>query len=198
VTGQTVNKKRYYLYNPDANGFAGVGFSLADNDKITRIHFNDEPLSATWKPRSCHIFDDNPPTDGDFPSLSNFNEIPLMSERAWTALRPLIGYCCEALPIIHPSGEAYFIVHVMNTIDALDADASNVRRHEGPKPEDRRIYRIDRYAFRNKMLRGQHLFKLPHLSGSELIVDDEFRRAVEANRLRGLLFRELPLNDSRG
>jgi hypothetical protein len=43
------------------------------------------------------------------------------------------------------------------------------------------------------MLVGKHIFKLPLESGAELLVDDEFRRLVESNGLRGLLFKELPL-----
>ena len=41
-------------------------------------------------------------------------------------------------------------------------------------------------------LSGKHIFKLPRESGAELIVDEDFRRAVEGNGLKGLQFRELP------
>ncbi len=192
MTGQKLSHRRYYRYDPLANSFAGVGFSTDDDDEaISDIHWTDSHLSATWKPRRCHVFDDNPPIEGDFPSLSNLRRIPLLSERAWVALRQLIGFCCEALPIIHPSGRHYFIVHVMNTIDCLDVEASEVSRSEVRK---NRINRIYRYAFKDAMLHGEHIFKLPHLSGGELIVDDEFRKCVETNRLRGLCFEELPMN----
>ncbi len=191
MTVQKFPHQRYYRYDPDSNSFAGIGFSMDDDDAITDIHWTDAPLLATWKPRRCHVFDDDPPVDGDFPSLCNFCRIPLMSERAWIALRPLIGFCCEALPIIHPSGRPYFIVHVMNTIDCLDAEASEVSRSEVRK---NRINRIYRYALKDRMLYGQHLFKLPYLSGGELIVNDEFRKCVEKNGLRGLCFEGLPMN----
>ncbi len=114
----------------------------------------------------------------------------MMSERAWTALKPIIGDACEALPVIHPFAGTYFLIHVMRTIDALDVDASEVDRYQSG---DKRIARIYRYSFRPKLIEGKHIFKLPRDCGRSLIVDDEFRKAVEANQLRGLRFRELPM-----
>lgn len=178
---------RYYVYRPDANRFNGIGLKTEDRDVI-KVRNIDAPVLETWTPVVVHGFDDNPGKEGDFPSLSNFNEIPVMSERAWDALHPLISYCCEALPIIHPTGKPYFIIHVMETIDGLDADRSEVKRYT-----DGGIMRVVRYSFKPEMLKGKHIFKLPLESGGELIVDDDFRRAVEANGLKGLQFKELPM-----
>jgi hypothetical protein len=155
---------------------------------VIKVRNINAPVLDTWTPVVAHVFEDNPGTDGDFPSLSNYNELPVMSERAWVALRPLIGYCCEALPIIHPAGKPYFIVHVMETIDGLDANRSEVKHFT-----DGGIMRIVRYSFKPEMLQDKHIFKLPRESGGELVVDDDFRRAVEANGLKGLQFKELPM-----
>ena len=181
---------RYYRYHPDANNYAGIGFQHEDDEAVTDVHFTDEPLAANWKPPVAFEFEDNPPKQGDFPSLSNYNEIPVMSERAWEALRALIGHCCEPLPIIHPSGQPYYIIHVMNTIDALDEDRSEVKRFS-----DGGIMRVVRYALKHDLLRGEHIFKLPRESGGELLGDDEFRRVVEENSLQGLIFKPIPLGD---
>jgi hypothetical protein len=43
------------------------------------------------------------------------------------------------------------------------------------------------------MLEGKVIFKLPLESGAELLVNETFRNAVEAHKLKGLLFTELPL-----
>lgn len=190
MTVRSVSKRRFYLYEPDANNFASVGFPInGDTDTIAAIHWTDTPLLPTWKPRRCHVFDEAPPLNGDFPSVCNFGGIPLMSERALTVLWPLIGYCCEVLPIIHPSHQPYFIVHVMNTIDALDVGASKVSYSKVRKD---RINGVYHYSFDTAKLRGQCIFKLPHLRGAHLLVDSEFRTIVEANGLKGLLFNELP------
>jgi hypothetical protein len=178
------NKMTFYRYQPDANSFAGIGFSLDDDDRIVDVHFTDTPLADQWVAPVAHGFEDNPETEGEFPSLSNFNEIPVMSQRAWDVLRALIGYCCEGLPIIHPTGKPYFIIHVMETIDVLDEQRAEFSRNDTTG----RISRIYKYAFKPELLHGKHIFKLPLESGGELIVDDDFRRAVEANGLVGLKF----------
>lgn len=177
---------KYYLYRPDANNFAGIGVSSADDARVVAVHYQDSPLSSAWRPIAVHGFDDNPEAEGDFPSLSNFWRIPVFSKRAWDALRPLIGYRCEALPIIHPNDKAFYIIHVMETVDCLDADRSELKRYT-----DRGIMRVVHYFLRKEMLCGKHIFKLPRQSGAELIVDDEFREAVEGNALDGLVFKEL-------
>lgn len=183
------NKVGFYRYLPDANSFAGLGFSLADDERIVQVHFTDRPLADQWITPVAHGFEDNPEMEGDFPSLSNFNEIPVMSQRAWEVLRPLVGYCCEALPIIHPTGKPYFIIHVMDTADCLDCTKSEFTRNATTG----RINRIRRYSLKPERLHGKHIFKLPLESGGELIVDDEFRRAVKTNGLKGLQFKELPM-----
>jgi hypothetical protein len=144
-------------------------------------------MAAQWVAPAAHGFEDNPETEGDFPSLSNFWRVPVMSRRAWDALRPLIGYCCEALPIVHPTGSAYFVIHAMETVDCLDLARSEFTRNAATG----RVNRVFRYAFRQDLLFGKHIFKLPLQSGGELLVDDGFRRVVEDFGLRGLLFEEL-------
>lgn len=180
-------KRTFYEYNPDPDTYSSIIFDSSVHKEIFEIHYSDEPLLPTWKPKRCRVY--TMPQSGDFPTLIDHFRIPVMSTRAWTALRPLIGYCSEALPIIHPSGEEYFLIHVMNTIDALDVDVSEVSRTGEKIPLIQRVYR---YAFHEEKLVGQPLFKLPFESGSDMIVDDEFRKVVEANRLRGLKFKELP------
>lgn len=183
-----------YRYRPDSNAFACVVFHQKDNEQILEVHFSDARLADQWKVPVAHGFDDNPGAEGDFPSLSNFSEIPVVSQRAWECLRPLIGACCEALPIRHPTARPYALIHVMATIDCLDFDTSELTRNRTTG----RVNRISRYAFRENLLSGVHIFKLPLASGAELIVDDEFRRIVEANELSGLLFRDLPMNHRDG
>lgn len=181
---------QYYLYRPDSNKFAGIGVASVD-DNLVDLYYNDSQLSNEWQPVHVHGFDDNPRRNGDFPSLSNFWRVPVVSQRAWDTVEPLIGDCCEALPIIHPSGKPFYIVHVMRTIDCLDAERAESSRSELAG----RINRIYTYAFKPGLLEGQHIFKLPWESGGDLIVDDAFRQTVEANKLEGLKFNPLPMVD---
>ncbi len=182
----------YYEYHPAANDFAGVAAAHIDNRRVLDVHFHDTPFAATWSPTVLHGFDEDSLAEGDFPSLSNFRSIPLVTELAWLILKPVIGYCCEVLPVVYPTGGSYFIVHVMETIDCLDLTRSEVRRSK----IDGRINRIFKYVFEAEKLRGKHIFKLPREHGRELIVDDVFRKVVESNNLVGLQFKELPMAES--
>jgi hypothetical protein len=179
----------FYLYRPDSDAFAAVGISTADNARIVNLHFTDVPVANQWNPPIAFGFRGTPDMEGDFPSLVNFYPIPVMSDRAWTALRPLIGYCSEALPIKHYSHRAFVLVHVMDTVDALDEGQSKFKRNAA----NGQITRIYVYAFRLELLERKHIFKLSQKCGSLLIVDDAFRDRVESNRLRGLEFEELPM-----
>lgn len=200
MTSSANSTRRFYEYHPDVNRFAAVEFAsgpvygTGDSSTVKNLHRRDEPVRDKWIPLKCDGFDDNPPKVGDFPSVNDYSKIPMMSERAWSVLEPIIGDACEALPVMHPFPGTYYLIHVMRTIDALDTDASEVDRSS---VGDRRIRRIYRYAFKHDLIEGAHIFKLPLMSGSELIVDDVFRKAVEDHGLRGLRFKELPLAENR-
>jgi hypothetical protein len=178
---------KYYVYRPDANHFNGVALD-GENSNVVKIRNIDHPILKSWTPVVVHDFEDDPGVEGDFPALSNYDELPVMSQRAWDALYSLIGPSCEALPVVHPSRQPYFIVHVLETVDCLDVGQSVVERYG-----DGGIMQIVRYSFKLEKIHGQHIFKLPMESGGELIVDEEFQRAVEANGLKGLLFEQLPM-----
>ena len=179
---------RYYIYHPDSNHFAGIGLSSDDHSRVGDIYYDDTPAAPSWTPVAAHGFKEDPDVQGDFPAFT-LPRLPVFSERTCSALMPIIGYCSELLPIIHPSGDPYFIVHVMETLDCLDTSRSEFSRNEVTG----RINSIYRYAFKNEMLTRKHIFKLPLESGAELFVDDEFRMAVEANGLKGLLFKQIPI-----
>jgi len=180
---------QYYRYQPDANSFSGLGFSSKHDEWIEQLHDSDMSLIDRWVTPVAHGFVDNPTIAGDFPSLSNFWRIPIFSQIAWDVLFPLIGYCCEALPIADANGHGYFVIHVMDTIQALDLAHAVVSRNATTG----RVNRVFRYAFYADKVSEKHIFKLPLEVGGELIVDGDFRRTVEMNGLRGLLFNELPL-----
>ncbi|MFN7290401.1 MAG: hypothetical protein ACK5T6_07435, partial [Pirellula sp.] len=76
------SRHRYYAYKPDSNAFAGVTFaeSISGNDSptIADLHWEDSPYGTSWKVRECVGFDDNPSRTGDFPSVSDYNRVPMM------------------------------------------------------------------------------------------------------------------------
>lgn len=190
-------RRQFYEYDTDPDSFAAVGFKVSkvggvikDSEVVANLHRDNTPLIRTWRPLACHAFDDNPPKIGDFPSVSNYRKVPMVSERAWKALEPVIGDVCEALPVIPPFVGTYYLIHVLRTIEALDEGASEVERRSA---EDPRIRRVFRYAFKKGLIEGLHIFKLPNKQSGELIVDDVFRKTVEENGLVGLEFKQLPM-----
>jgi len=95
------------------------------------------------------------------------------------------------LPINHPSGNPYYLIHVMETIDCLDVERSKLKRFD--EADGGWVMEIVRYALKAELLVGKHIFKLtPETTGS-LLLDDTFRTAVEENGLTGLEFRPLPM-----
>lgn len=178
---------KYYHYHPAANDYDGLGLQMKDHH-VTKMHSKSISLSASWSPVAVHGFEDNPGVEGDFPALSNRSKIPVFSQRAWDVLEPLIGYCSEALPIRYPTGQPFYIINVMDIIDCLDEERSEVKRYT-----DGGIMRVVSFCLKTDLLHGKHIFKTPLKSGADIIVSDEFRRWVEENNLRGLRFRELPM-----
>jgi hypothetical protein len=178
----------YYRYQPDANHFNGIGLSNEDRESVIAMHSKSIVRTPAWQPPVVHGFDDNPGVEADFPSLSDYNEIPIFSQRGWDVLRPLIGNVCEALPIRHPTGQPFYIINVLDIVDCIDEENSVVDRYS-----DGRVRRVIRFCFKLNMLVGKHIFKTPRMSGSDLILSEAFRHTVENNGLKGLIFRELPM-----
>ena len=180
------NSLTLYPYRPAANRFESI--RLRDEDReIIRIRNLQSPIASQWKTLTVREFSDNLQV-GDFPSLTDYNGIPVFSVRAWETLAELLGDYCEPLPIKLPSGIIYFLVHVTAIVACLDEQRSEIRRSQ----VDGRISRVFRYAF-NERYRDRPIFKLPTECGGELIVNSQFKECVEANCLRGLSFTPLPI-----
>ncbi|MEZ0265866.1 MAG: DUF1629 domain-containing protein [Phycisphaerae bacterium] len=175
-----------FLYRPDANRFAGIGIDGEFDDVIGRIHKSDVPLLPTWRPIPFHWFSDNQPTRGDFPSLSNYWVVPVMSESAETILNSRLHGRYEALPIYGGSTDRLSILHVMETVDCLDLEKSEVERYS-----DGGVMRVLRYAVRREEVEGRHVFKLPQEHGRALIIDQVFKDWITDAGLTGLTFRKL-------
>jgi hypothetical protein len=183
----------FYKYRTDPDNFATLDNREADTDRIVDIHFTDRPLAATWEPVKFRPFKEETNPEGDFPSLSCYNPIPVVSQRAWDALAPLIGNSCEALPIIRAKAKGqFYLIHVIETIDCLDhAKCVIDRRREGD------IREVTTYSFKANALDGKHIFKIPNQGLAGMIgatfVDEEFRKVVESHKLRGLRFKPLKM-----
>ena len=182
---------RYYRYAESLGyDFAGIEVSdLPDGGIVRQLAWGDSPQASSWSPlpitRIDDVEDGRKQEFGDFPSLSNFCSIPVFSVRAWEILSRRIDCRWEALPLIHPVGLPLYLIHVMETIDCVDLDRSEVTRYS---PD--RVRQVERFCLKPQMLEGKHVFKTPEGSGHDLLVDDVFREIVQQNGLKGLTFRK--------
>jgi len=177
----------WYRYIPNSDAFDSVQLALDDDEPVVGLHYEHRSVAETWKPITVKGLDANPGLEGDFPTLNNYSKIPIFSERAWDILAPLISYCSEALRISHPSGKLFYLINVLEIIDCLDEERSDLSRN----PTTGRVSRVSKYCFRTSLLQGKHVFKTPLKSGAELFVGESFREVVEENGLKGLIFEKI-------
>src|SRR5271157_4194126 len=134
-------------------------------------------LSGWTPPRVQFALVESPTVPGDFPCL--YRRLPVFSQRAWDALRPLIQSAVEALPIIHPSGKPHYIINLLDVVDCLDLPHC-VTNKDPFDPRDR-ITQIFRYAFREEVIQGRHIFTAPEMINLDVYVSPDFKRVVEEN-----------------
>ena len=187
---ETTTNMQFYLYRPDADSYNGFGLRAEDRH-IIDMHWKTEPMLRTWRVPQMHPLDDNPGVDGDFPSLIDYNMIPLFTQRAWDVLNPLIGHCCEALPIMVSGCGPLYLINVMEIIHCVDETQSELVRNAATG----RVSRVVNYFLKTELLHGKHIFKTPLQSGSDLLISHEVRRLVEGHGLKGLVFNPIPTVD---
>jgi hypothetical protein len=180
----------FYHYRPHADRYRCVHLNDADFARTLTIHRTDAPVLATWvAPVVTEFEEDAQRPIGDFPTFNSFWTIPVVSQRAWDSLASLLGTRCEALPIVHPSGRPFYILHSLNTVDALDEKQSELSRNDVTG----RVSAVYRYSLREELLKDHHLFKLPLENGGETLVSHTFREVIERHKLRGLTFTPIPM-----
>jgi hypothetical protein len=158
---------------------------------------SEGPLAATWKPMPVYVHREK--RAGDFFPLESIHFAA--TERAVSALRPLLGDRLEALPlqvVSEKSGRGgpkskskpatpvdlppVFALHTLQYVDLTEG--AEVERFANG-----RLMTVERYAFRKRELVGRHFFKARDYE--EYLVSEEFRQLIEGAQLRGLAFREL-------
>lgn len=142
----------------------------------------------TWKsPRVRVLVDKDHCEDrrpSDFPSLAT--HIPVFSERAVTALRPLIEPFGEFLRLTVSDLELYAF-NVTELAEVLDINKSSLQMF----PDGQRIMRIRRHVFNDSAVLKLPIFKLVQLPLMYVYVNDAFADTVKRHDLTGFLF-EVP------
>ena len=177
-----MNRVAIYRYIADSNKYECISVAR-DQRGLLEAFCDCKSLADWWKPIPVQV-DSSVCGPGDFPSLDC--HAPVFSERAWVALSPLIGHAAQALPLIYPDDQVYFVLNVLELVDCLDQSESVIDRYS-----DGRISHVEKYVFIFERLKGKDFFKIPETAGLEVLVSDRFIGAVESNGLKGLIFKKL-------
>lgn len=119
-----------------------------------------------------------------------FAEVPVLSTRAVTVLKPILESNGELLPLHSNDGE-YFIFNVLRFVDALNEEASEIVRF----PDGKRILEIERFVFDTSKVKNVDIFKLPQQPLARVFVSDEFVDVVRKAGLLGFNFEWLWSSD---
>lgn len=170
-----------FILDADVNKYRGIYYTNEDDIVEFNRRFDGAPLGKRWTGKEKFSLTPERLPKGDTPGLSS--HIPVFSARALKVLADFLERRGELLPILCDR-ETYFLFNVTHVIDALDEPNCDIERFNGG-----RIMSIDRYAFVEKKLMGEILFKLPQAPLGWVYVTDPFVDRVKTEGLKGFKFR---------
>lgn len=118
--------------------------------------------------------------------VSDFSSgAPLFNEKAVKMLNEFINENIELLPAYFDN-DKYYVVNIVNVIDALDYEMSEFKRFETGE-----ISRCTKYHFKPQIVKEQHIFKILFKNSIDIFVSDKFKKRVEEFKLKGFIFVEV-------
>jgi hypothetical protein len=155
---------------------------LADKRRWSVVgDLHGQSLAASWKPVEVEVLRGK--KRGDHPYLSP--GVPVVNERAWKVLKPIVGGAVEALPL-RAGDVRYLALNVTVVLDALDLTASEVARFPSGG-----IMSVRKFVLRPEVVKGHDIFKVREAELKYVLVSDRFKAAVEQHRLRGFVFADV-------
>ncbi len=179
---------KIYRTIPLSDDYQSVWYRPEDRDLFIRFG-SGKPFGNRW-PTPRLVYDGeclkraNREIIPDFPPLTG--DLIIASAHALSVIWPLVEGKVEALPVKHPSEGEFFALNVVRVIDCLDV--SHCETNASPDDPTGFFTVVYKYAFYEEMLVGEHIFKVPQLTGLDIYVSQEFRRRVKAAKLLGLGF----------
>lgn len=161
--------------------------TLDERDYEIFLSFDGGSRASTWKPvrvRRVRADDRQEFRESDFPWLGSHALV--LRQRAVKALGHTIEQCAELLPLETDDEAELFVLNVLRVVDALDEERSSVVRF----PSSNRVMRVTRPHFREAVIRGLDMFRLP-FRASPTYVSQGFVDAASAANLVGLDFRKV-------
>lgn len=181
ATEETDRMTKTYRLVADAEHFGWLGVMNSRMGPLALL-VEGRSLRDVWiTPEVERVIDDELPAGdlGDFPFMA---AVPTLSGAAVSALQGIIGTEAEFLPVSCPEGE-FYVLNVLNVVDALDESASVVRRYS-----DGRIMDVIEPVFRVEKVAGSNVFKIPQTPRAPVFVTQAFVDSVSRAGLRGFRF----------
>jgi len=147
-----------------------------------QTHFVGEPMAKEWTPPPLTVLNKSKRLK-DFISFALC--APTVSERAMTALKPLIGPFSEFLPLIRLKNVDYYAINVLLVVDCVDRENSRILY--SPHDPDR-ILTVSEYRFIELKIPDAPIFKA--LPWTEPFVRRDFVDCVIDNLLTNAIFRD--------
>lgn len=168
----------------DANNYDY--FTIPDDEEEEKLLFDycfdGNPIADRWKPITVEVIEES--KRSDTPTFKP--GAPVLSENAIMKLQDLIKGVVEVLPLNY-SKEQYYAINVLDVVDCIDYDKAKCKMFGDGK----RVMRFIEYSFKPEIIQNKHIFKIPELCKSCVLVSDEFRNRVLKSGLDGFAFHEL-------
>ena len=178
-----------YKFKTDSNQYHGLTYPEKGEEESIFDRFEGKNLGDEWEPIIMEVREAK--KQGGFPSF----EMPVLSEKAWEVLKPLIQKDVEALPLIVEKeffgemGGDYYALNVLSIITCLDESMS-----EFVKFSNGEVMRIVKHVFMPESIEDVHFFRIK--AGNTVLyydfyVSEDFKNLVEKHNLKGLLFQKI-------
>ncbi|MED1564519.1 imm11 family protein [Bacillus paramycoides] len=168
-------------------------FQLLNLEEDSKKYFEGKidsavKVSASWGEIRINCVEAG--NHSDFPHLWGEVGTPMVSERAKQFLESMLGDNVEFLPLIHNvTGEVYYIINVLNAIDAIDYEKAILKKLRSGLVID-----FKKYAFLPNIVKNQTMFKVylnEILHIPSVFVSDEFKNTILESDLKGFEFVEV-------
>ncbi|MCK2238967.1 MULTISPECIES: imm11 family protein [unclassified Crossiella] len=153
-------------------------------DDHERLRLEAVPLANAWEPVDMEPVREKGDGPSDFPWYMSLTL--LLKDRAIDVLAPLLAEFGELLPARFPDARLA-LLNVLNVVDALDEEASEIIRFQSSG----RIMRIETPVFRPELVPPRSVFKIPQMPAGEIFYTEEIVREFEKSGFAGLWFKAL-------
>lgn len=145
-----------YLFQPHQ-----AGHQLTYGTDVTLRHLAGQPQAPTWVPPEVELLSEEGRTEyQSFDTVYLNGDFLVVKDTALPRVVAELTPSCELLPL-RCAQEPLTLVNVLQVVDALDEDGSDIKRFASSG----RIMAVNRYVFRPQAVPSDGLFRVPQSPG---------------------------------